>query len=41
MNPADDRRRTPQHKAPHYAMIALSTLLALGVGAWLMSLSPR
>ena len=32
----DDRRRTPQNKAVHYAMIAVSGALALGVGVWLM-----
>jgi len=37
MNPADDRRRTPQHKAAHYATIAVSTLMAIGVGVWLMA----
>ena len=32
----ESRRRTPQHKAAHYTMIAVSAALALGVGVWLV-----
>lgn len=44
MAPAEDRetrRRTPQNRPAHYLMIALSTALALGVGAWLMMTGGR